>query len=163
MKRVAISLCMLLLFAAPVRAQQSAPPAFANDAPVEVTSERLEAKSSPRVVTFSGDVVARQDDLVIYADRLQVLFTGGGEEIETLEATGNVRIVQGASIATGRKGVYERARGIVTLSGEPRVRQGEDFVEGDEVIVYLNEGRSVVVGTGDSRVKAVIHPQEGTR
>ena len=160
MRRFLAILFIPWLLAAPTQAEEAASPEFASDAPIEITSHRLKAQSDPRLVTFIGEVVARQDDLVIYADRLQVLFGGEDEQIDTLEATGTVRIVQGDNIATGEKAVYQRRVGIVTLSGAPRVRQGMDFVEGDEVIVYLDEGRSEVIGAENSRVKAVIHPRE---
>ena len=160
MRRFFAVFFIIWLSAVSALAQETASPEFASDAPIEITSQRLRAQSEPRLVTFIGEVVARQDDLVIYADRLQVLFVGEQEQIDNLEATGNVRIVQGDNIATGEKAVYQRREGVVTLSGAPRVRQGQDFVEGDEVIVYLDEGRSEVIGAEDSRVKAVIHPRE---
>ena len=41
------------------------------------------------------------------------------------EAEGDVRIVQGARVATGQKGVLYREEGRVVLTGAARVHQGE--------------------------------------
>lgn len=134
---------------------------FASDAPIEVTSRRMEAFSAPRRVHFAEEVVAKQGNAVIYADDLTVYFAGEEQEVERIEVEGNVRIVQEDRIATGGKGVFRRSEGIIVLTDSPRVRQGADFVEGDEITIFLNEERSVVKSEGGSQVRAVFHPKDG--
>ncbi|WP_429885008.1 lipopolysaccharide transport periplasmic protein LptA [Geoalkalibacter halelectricus] len=132
----------------------------AQERPIEVTSERMEMLSAPRRVLFSGEVVARQDDVVIYADRMQVFFREGEDSVARILAEGRVRIVQGERTAIGDSGVFHRDQSIVVLTGNPRVYQGKDFVEGEEITVYLEEERSVVTSREGVPARAIFHPRE---
>ncbi len=63
-------------------------------------------------------------------------------------------------VATGDKGIFFRDEARIVLTGSPKVHHGKDFVEGDEIVVLLNEDRSIVRSEGGSRVNAVFHPAE---
>lgn len=156
--QILILLLTVLLPVGPALAQESAPD-FSRE-PIQITADRLEADDARHRVTFLGDVVARQGDVVIYAQQMDVLYQEESREVERVEALRDVRIVQGTKVATGDKGVFYRAEGRLVLTGSPRVHQGEDFVEGDEVTVFLNEERSIVSSEGGSRVNAIFHPKE---
>lgn len=158
MTRTLILLMAMFVSALPALAQ-TATPDFSRE-PIQITADRLEADDAVHRVTFLGDVVARQGDVVIYAQQMDVLYQEETREVERVEAFRDVRIVQGTKVATGDKGVFYRAEGRLVLTGSPRVHQGEDFVEGDEVTVFLNEERSIVSSEGGSRVNAVFHPKE---
>lgn len=139
------------------------PPAkvrFDSSQPVTITSRSLEADQADHRVQFHGDVVARQGNLVIYAQELTVFYKDKSNDIDHVVAEKDVRIVQGARVATGQKAVFYNSEGRIVLTGSPKVHQGEDFVEGDEITVFLNEDRSIVKSKGDSRVNAVFHPKE---
>jgi lipopolysaccharide export system protein LptA len=129
------------------------------DEPIQVTSDRLEADEAARQMKFIGNVVARQGDVVIYAQELLLFLGEDTREVERIEATRDVRVVQGERIATGQKGIFYRNEGRIVLSGSPRVHQGEDFIEGDEITVFLYEERSVVKGREGTPVKAIFHPK----
>lgn len=128
--------------------------------PINVTADRLEADDVARKVKFVGNVAAKQGEVVIYASVLTLFYQEGSQEIDRVEAEGDVRIVQGARVATGEKGVFYRADGRVVLTGNARVHQGEDFVEGDVITVLLGEEKSIVHGRDGSRVNAIFHPKE---
>jgi len=136
--------------------------ATANQAPIQVTSERMEGLSAPRRVLFSGNVVATQDDVVIYADQMTVFFAEGTQDVSRILAQGRVRIVQGDRVATGEQGVFHRDQEMVVLTGNPRVHQGKDSVEGDEITVYLREERSLVKSREGAPVRAIFHPRESS-
>ena len=40
------------------------------------------------------------------------------------------------------------------------MKQGEDFVEGDVITLFLKENRSIVESAGDKKVRAVIFPKQ---
>jgi lipopolysaccharide export system protein LptA len=71
--------------------------------PVHITSQHLEAEYEKKLITFIGDVVARQKEFVLYADRLLLFLSDEGKEIEKIVAQGNVRMVQGNRTATCRE------------------------------------------------------------
>lgn len=148
----AFFLVLLFMPCASVQAAQE------NQAPIEVTSERMEALSAPRRVLFSGTVVASQGDIVMYADRMTIYFRENDNEVARIHAEGRVRIVQGERVATGDTGIFHRDEQMVVLSGNPRIIQGRDSVEGDEIIVYLQEERSIVKSREGAPARAIFHP-----
>ena len=159
MLRTAITICMLLMLAVPVLGSVPAGKGFSSDQPIDIRSDSLEADDAKRQVRFLGNVVARQGDLTIYAQEVAIFYAEGAGEIDRIEAYGDVRIVQGDKVATGRQGVFFNREGKIVLTGSPRLNQGENHITGAEVTVFLNEERSVVRGQEGGRVNAVFHPK----
>lgn len=149
---------LLLLLAAPVTAKPLSG-GLSGDAPISITADRLEANDALHEVRFIGNVVAKQGDVAIYAGQLALVYPQGGRDIERVEADGDVRIVQGKRVATGQKAVFFNKERKIVLTGSPKVYQGDDFVEGDEITVYLDDARSIVKSNQGSRVNAVFHPR----
>ncbi|OGP54182.1 MAG: lipopolysaccharide transport periplasmic protein LptA [Deltaproteobacteria bacterium RBG_13_52_11] len=131
--------------------------------PVHITSQRLEAEYEKRLITFIGDVVARQEDFVLYADRLILFLNDKGEGIEKIVAQGKVRLVQGNRKATSHEATYYHEEGTVVLQGEPEVREGDNWVRGKRIIYYINEQKSVAEGEGAQRVTITIIPREAKK
>ncbi|OEU73712.1 MAG: lipopolysaccharide transport periplasmic protein LptA [Desulfuromonadales bacterium C00003068] len=129
---------------------------------IQISSRRLEADHAAGTVRFIGEVVAIQGETTIRAEELILYQANEGQRIERIEAFRQVRIEQGERFATGQKAVFDRTRGQVVLTGAPKVRQGEDFIEGDEIVFFLDSERSIVRSKGSERVKAVFHPRERT-
>jgi lipopolysaccharide export system protein LptA len=134
-----------------------------------IKSNKLEVDDNRKVVIFTGDVDAKREDFVINCDKLVVFYRslpGPKEtdnrktEVDKIVATGRVRIShsQGGA-ATAEKAVYYQRDEKVVLTENPVVKKGNDFVEGDRIIMYLNENRSVVESSGDRKVRAVIFPK----
>lgn len=129
--------------------------------PITVTADHLKADGKDKTAVFSGRVVARQQDVTIYSDRLEVYYGEESDEVDKVVATGNVRIVQTDRVGTGGHAVYETKQGRITLSDKPRVTKGNDTVSGATIVYYVDEERSVVEG-GSGRVEAVLHPKSGS-
>ncbi|CAG0951754.1 lipopolysaccharide transport periplasmic protein LptA [Geobacter sp.] len=128
--------------------------------PITIKSNELFTDSKSKTATFTGKVIARQGDLTIYADKLVVYYKEDGGDLDRVEASGNVRIVQGDRLATAREGVYQSAEQKIILTGDPKVIQGENTVSGKVITYFVNEEKSVVTGGPDARVEAVITPKE---
>lgn len=129
---------------------------------VEIRSRRLEADQKTGVIRFVGDVVAVQGEMTIYAEELVLYQSKEAQRIDRIEAFRQVRIEQGERVATGQKAVLDKIADQVVLTGSPRISQGADFVEGDEIVFFLDSERSIVRSKGGERVKAVFHPRKRT-
>jgi len=128
--------------------------------PVQITSNQLDADDKAGVFVFIGDVQAQQGDFFIYAQKMTVHYIQGEQQqLDTVIAERDVRIVQLDRVATGDKAVFYNQEGRVVLTGQPRVVQGDNAVEGERIVVYLNDNRSVVEGSTQQRVKAVFVPE----
>ena len=109
---------------------------------------------------FTGKVVAKQGDITIFADKITVNYADKKGDVEKIEASGNVRIVQQNKTGTAAQAVYDSSDGRITLTGNPRVMQGGNSISGKTITYYVDDDKSVVSGGDDpkSRVEAVINP-----
>jgi lipopolysaccharide export system protein LptA len=128
--------------------------------PIDVTADRLSADSARNTVTFEGNVVARQADVTLYADRIQADYSREAGAIDRIEANGNVRFVQTDREARSPQATFHNLEQRVVLSGGATLKQGQNTVKGETVTIFLRENRSVVTGGKDGgRVQAVINPK----
>lgn len=159
MRRMLTAL-LLLLATLGVAHSASLPKGGRQGQPITIKSNELSTDSKTNTATFSGKVIARQGDLTIYSDKLIVFYKADGGDLDRVEASGNVRIVQGDRLATAREGVYQSAEQKIVLTGDPKVFQGENTVSGKVITYFVNEEKSIVTGGPDARVEAVITPKE---
>ncbi len=158
MKR--FSLCLLIVFFALVTLVEAAPEApTPSEEPVKISADLLEADDLAQTLVFIGNAVAEQGDVTIYGDRLTLKYTAGKREVAQVLAEGHVRIVQGARVATSQKAILFHAEERIVLTGSPKVSEGENFIQGQEITLYLNDQRSVVSGGDGGRVNAVFTPK----
>jgi lipopolysaccharide export system protein LptA len=140
-----------------------------------INSRTLSVDHNSNVVTFSGDVRAENDEMVIECQDMKVYYEeapdGGAADrpdasyrVEKIVSTGDVRITRAlGGVATAETAVYHQAEEKMVLTGNPVVRQGKDYVQGDRIIFYIKENRSVAESAGSGKVKAVIFSGEGDK
>ncbi len=128
--------------------------------PIDITSDKVEAFWKQNLIIFRGNVVARQKDMVIYADSLEAMTLEDGKGIERVTAGGNVKIQQGLRVANCEKAIFYNLDQKVVLTGDPKVSEGENTVSGDEIIVDIDKNRVEVRGGSSGRGKAKIQPGE---
>jgi lipopolysaccharide export system protein LptA len=129
--------------------------------PLRITSQQLEADNKNQVIIFTGNIIARQGDLVIHADVARVYYEKReeGNEVREIVATGNVKIHQGDRVATGQRAQFLNGEQKIVLTGQPRVWQGKDMVSGEKITVLLEEDKSLVESGPDRRVEVILYPK----
>ncbi|MBW1668411.1 MAG: lipopolysaccharide transport periplasmic protein LptA [Deltaproteobacteria bacterium] len=140
---------------------------------IVIKSKTLEVDNKRRIVTFTGEVDARKDDMTITCQKMVVYYVGQPEakgkgkeglRIDRIIATGNVKIIRpDGSSATAEQATYYQAQEKVVLTGKPVVKQGNDFVEGSSITLLLRENRSIVKGSKGKKAKAVLTPRSMKR
>jgi len=141
--------------------------------PIEIVSDRLDAYHREKLVVFSGNVVATQKNRVIQADRVLVYYKKNdkkvaaqsrrgetSDDLDRIEARGNVRVTQGEKIVTGDKAVFFNDEQKIIMTGNPVMREGSNVIKGDRIVVLLDENRGVVESSREKRVTATIYPEE---
>lgn len=135
------------------------------DQPLRITSQELEADNKNSVIIFSGNVVAKQGNMTIYADVARVYYEKKeeGNEIREMVATGNVKIQDADRLATGQNAVFTNAEQKIVLTGQPKVWQGKDMVSGEKITILLEEDKSFVESGPERRVEVILYPKEEQR
>ncbi len=129
--------------------------------PVTVDSDKMERFGKESLVIFTGKVVARQNNNVQYADRMEVYFDEKEDHILRTVSTGNVRIITSdCRTGTARRAEYYDLEQRVVLIGNARVWQEDNVVSGETITIYISQDRSIVEGGKQERVKAVFYPRD---
>ena len=157
------------------RCETKQKPGIEKNQPIQIVSDRMDAYNEKRMVVFSGNAVATQGVRTIRAERLTLYYrddqkaTGrstvgiGGEgtgNLERMEANGQVTITEGERVATGDEAVFEQDAQKITMTGNAVLREGNNIIRGDRVLVFMNENRGVVESAEGRRVTATIYPGE---
>ncbi len=139
------------------------------DSRIIIKADSLEIDDQKQIVIFTGNVDARENEFVIncqkmvlyYKDRsAQPVSEAGEVDIDRIIATGAVTITRpNGGLATAEKALYYRNEETLILTGKPKVKQGNDYVQGSKITLYLKENRSVVEGSKDDKVRAVYSPR----
>jgi lipopolysaccharide export system protein LptA len=130
----------------------------ASRAPIDITSDTVEADQKTNKVTFKGNVIAKQEDTTLYANILTILYDPNTKKLKEIIAIGNVKVVQLDRRATGQKATFDQDKNKVVLDGEAVVREGTNVIRGERITFYVDEERSVVEGGKGSRVSTSITP-----
>jgi lipopolysaccharide export system protein LptA len=128
-------------------------------------------KSLENRALFKGHVVVEQGTMVLQADDVllvlkerekgssipsgfSLLSPQQNHEIEKIEAKGHVVFHEGNRRARSERAEYFREKGVVVLTGEPEVWEGDSHVTGSKITILLHERRSIV-----EQSRMVLHPQ----
>ena len=120
------------------------------NAPVDVTSDRIEVQDRADRAVFSGNVHVTQADLTLDTERLTVAYSGGegasGLQINRLDAAGGVVVRSPSETARGDLGIYDLDRKLITLIGNVQLLRENNRVNGARLVIDLNSGRAVIDG-----------------
>ncbi|OGP90520.1 MAG: lipopolysaccharide transport periplasmic protein LptA [Deltaproteobacteria bacterium RBG_16_48_10] len=130
----------------------------ASRAPIYIDSDRLEADQKTNTVTYKGNVVAKQEDVTLYANTLVIIYDPDTKKLKEIIATGNVKVVQLDRRATGQKVTFDQDKNKVVLDGDAVVREGTNVIRGERITFYVEEERSVVEPGKGGRVSTSITP-----
>lgn len=134
-----------------VSAQEKQKEAATESVPIHIEADRMESINDKNAVYFSGNVDAKQGELVIRSDEMTVYYLSAeeqqksdGRRLKKLFAKGHVEIENEGWVATGDDMEYFENERKVLLTGNTKVWQDNNLVTGDSLLLYLDEGKSIV-------------------
>jgi lipopolysaccharide export system protein LptA len=130
----------------------------ASRAPIDITSDTVEGDQKQNTVTFKGNVVAKQEDITLYANTLIIIYDPDTKKLKEIIAIGNVKVVQLDRRATGQKVTFDQDQNKVVLDGDAVIREGANVIRGERITFYVEEERSVVESGKGGRVSTRITP-----
>jgi len=129
-------------------------------APIDITSDTVEGNQKQNMVTFSGNVVAKQEDTTLYANMLVIYYHPDTKKLKEMVAAGNVKVVQLDRRATSQKATFYEEGNKIVLEGDVVMHDGENVVRGERITYYIDEERSVVEAGKGGRVSTHMTPSK---
>lgn len=126
--------------------------------PVKVESDSLVFSGDSNISVFKGDVIAHYKESVIKSDNMTVFFNKD-KKVDRIICEGNVQITKGDMYSLSEYADIFVDLDKAILKKNVKVWQGENYLEGDEVIIYNKENRVIVNKGGNSRVKIIFFPK----
>jgi lipopolysaccharide export system protein LptA len=114
--------------------------------PIVVTSNRMEADQLGELVTFSGAVTLKKEDVTMHADTVRVYYDPKNKGVREIRARGKVKVLQEGRVALADKAVYFSNEEKIVLTGDARVIENENQVGGERITLFIRENRSFVEG-----------------
>lgn len=136
-----------------------------------ITSKKMTVKNQDSQAVFEGAVVLTRGSLVVYSDRMVVMFRAqdppasdnqkgpeavpvvSNRSVNRIEATGRVKIEKDSGSATCEKAIYYHDGDKIVLTGDPVAWDKGTRVSGKQITMFLAEDRSVVEGGSHVRIE----------
>ncbi len=109
--------------------------------PVHIKSDEMEINRKEHKIIFTGRVTAQQGDIQIYADRLVADYSENGKEILSITATGSAKVVDKNRVALCGEIFMDNKNRTIIMKDNPKLWEGEDLLEGEEIIYFIDEER----------------------
>jgi lipopolysaccharide export system protein LptA len=114
---------------------------FDSTQPLEITSSDLVLEQSIGHATFTGDVIAKQGDLILTATKVLVMENGEMTgEMKRLLASGGVTIINALQAAEATEVVYDVAKDTIIMVGNVLVTEGASATSGNKLTINLTTG-----------------------
>jgi len=126
---------------------------------IQIESDSLKYFGEENKSIFKGNVVVESDNMTVHSDNMTVYFSKN-REIDRILAEGNVNITKENMYFMSDKAEMLMQDNVIKLIRNVKVWQGENYLEGEEVIIYNDSNRMEVRKGKDSRVKIIYYPDE---
>ncbi len=113
--------------------------------PTNITSDTLTLNAKTRIFTYKGNVTVTQGDMTLLSKVVEGSYSEKNE-IQKIVARGDVIITKAEIKATSQLATYDAIAGIITLTENPQLQQGESVLIADRIKVYVKENRSQAEG-----------------
>ena len=128
--------------------------AYSNNIIVE--SDFLEIRDNERKSVFIGNVYAQDDRLEVWSQEMVLQFFDESNKIKQIYANNNVKVFDGEITATSEEATYDVTNKIVKMTGNIHVKEGDNIVTCDELILDLEKSTSIMKSNSLNKVKARI-------
>jgi len=136
-------------------------PKTGGEQPLTVDSDKMERFGKESLVIFTGNVVARFNNNVQYADRTEVYFDEKEDRVLRAVSTGNVRIItRDCRTGTAHRAEYYDLDQRMVLKGNARVWQEDNVVTGETITIFISQDRMVVEAGKQERTKGIFYPRD---
>lgn len=126
--------------------------------PMIIESETLVIEGLKNSVIFKGNVSATNDGSKINSD-IMTVFYDKDKKPQRVECEGNVKFSREDMYGLSKRAEMDLNNNIIKLIGDVKVWQGENYLEGEEVIIYNDSERIEIKQKEGKRVKIIFTPE----
>jgi len=133
--------------------------AYAQESPAVsktvITSDSLVFDYGRSTCIFDGSVVVDDPRVKMECDKLYVFFDATNN-VDSIVATGNVKVWQDDRRGVCEKAVYTETTGTIVMTGKPRLQSGNNLVRGDKIKIFVNSEKVI----SSPKARLVVFPGE---
>jgi lipopolysaccharide transport protein LptA len=107
-----------------------------------ITSESLVFDYGRSTGVFEKNVFIDDPRVKMECQKLYVFFDSTNQ-VDSIVATGGVKIWQGNKRGVCEKAVYTEKTGAIVMTGKPKLQRGNDLVQGKEITIYVNSEKLI--------------------
>ena len=111
------------------------------------------------VAIFKKNVVVRDHRGTMKAQEMRVQFMPETSQIKTIEAIGDVQVLQEGRVAESQNALIKSTLGVIELTGDPKIRQGKDIYSADKITIFSKTNQVIF----EPKAKLVIFQQPGQK
>lgn len=129
--------------------------AAASAPPLDIQAKRSTWDLKGRSARFEGAVVVTRGPVTLRCDTLDVRYAGA-DVIDTVVATGGVTVDRGGRHASAERAELVGRTGKITLTGRPKLSEGVNALEGERIVLWLDEERADCEGGAGGPCRLVV-------
>ncbi len=130
---------------------------YAQQEELDIQSDNLDINNQAGTAVFTNNVVVTREGMKLKADKVKVTYIKenlGNHDVDKIEATGNVKLLEGNRVATAQRALYKVQEHQVHLFDHVQVTQGDgSIIKGTKMLYDIKQGR-ITVSSGDEPVRA---------
>lgn len=130
--------------------------------PVRVQADEMRYYGTEHKSIFRGNVVAISDNYTLTSDDV-VVFLNKNMDVAKIHCLGNVNFKSDDIISISNKADLDHSKKVAVITGDVKVWQGENYLEGEKVFIYYEEERIVVDKGKDKRVTIIFKPDDESK
>lgn len=116
----------------------------------------LDMDYEKNIAVFHQEVVVEDPRMKMTADKMTVFFKPDSKTIEKVVAKGRVRFKKETKSAMAESAVYTANDGRVVLTGNPKVKKGQDVIAGEKITFFRDDQRMLV----EPRAKLILYSSD---
>jgi lipopolysaccharide export system protein LptA len=110
---------IFLLIVTPLQAEVESDKSTGPKGPTVITASMLSADGNTNTALFEGSVIAKNNEMTLYSDRMMVYYTAN-KEIDHIDAEHNVKLIKKDRVGTCEKATYFANEQKIVIVGKPR-------------------------------------------
>jgi lipopolysaccharide export system protein LptA len=115
--------------------------------PIVITADTLVADNKKNTAVFKGSVVATSEDIKMFSDEMTVFYQEEQNGIARIHATGNIHVQKEDISIFSNEATYIDAEEKIVFTGDSRIIENDNSIEGTKIIYFLKDERAVVEGS----------------